>query len=74
MRERAFHRSPPSALGRLSRSIARDEGASELGEGSGFDGGAGARHEVEIKMEVVERDQAQAKDLFRFQQMADVAA
>jgi hypothetical protein len=54
--------------------VAADEVLPEFRETSILDRSAGALHKVEIEMEVVNTEETQPENLFRFQQMPNVSA
>ena len=57
----------------ISRVI-RDEVCPELHKGSVAQGVANLLHEVQVKIEVVDRDQAEAEDFFGFDEVTDIAS
>ena len=58
----------------IPRLVIRNESRSKSFKGSALDLLAGLLHQVEIKMQVVQRNQAQPENFFRLDEMPDVAA
>ena len=58
----------------IVRAVVPNELAAEFGEGAGFDVRAGLRHEVQVEVEVVRGDEAEAEDFLGLHEVAEVAA
>ena len=69
-----MRRSAPSLFDHhwISRFISRDERLTKLIECAAFDFGARTLHQVQIRMQIVERDQAKSENLFRFDEVTNV--
>lgn len=69
-----MRRSAPSLFDHhwISRFISRDERLTKLIECAAFDFGARTLHQVQIRMQIVERDQAKSENLFRLDEVTNV--